>query len=400
MVAGKSSLPNQDHHHHPLLAKSVFAYPIFKEDSGEMPKPAPRFRTGRHPRECSQKTDIHFFLGGGGRSENGSVLKGKLLWPCTLSKENRRRKGRLHRNNRKGVPHRGDRNNAFVDLCQVQQCVRGTCSGFYIFDCRNKAFSYVSKPAWIHLRYVSMRACVVFGSVPEQYPPPRYPPLRLFQLQARKKRGKPKKRGKERKIRSKGSVAMLLWDVWQVSNANASLQEQTPLLASVLAAPFCAMRYYHRHLRIPHNREGRTSASSKPTRTRSSPRVSHEGMQIWVPLFLLRLTEQDKAARSCVYTHTHWYCSVIIWSKFWSLISAYYPLFIVLWGRLEILQIFLIILACKGAKIPHTKKGYFWNCAFRKKCSFCVVFCYVVESQTEKGETKKSPPKNKTCPEK
>ena len=33
-----------------------------------------------------------------------------------------------------------------------------------IRHCRNKAFWYVSKPVWIHLRYVSIRTCVVFGS--------------------------------------------------------------------------------------------------------------------------------------------------------------------------------------------------------------------------------------------
>ena len=48
------------------------------------------------------------------------------------------------------------------------------------FDLKNKAFWYVSKPVWIHLRYVSMRGCVAFGSGSRGVPPPR-----LFQVSTR-----------------------------------------------------------------------------------------------------------------------------------------------------------------------------------------------------------------------
>ena len=53
--------------------------------------------------------------------------------------------------------------------------------GFYIFDYRNKAFWYVSKPALIRIGYVSMCACVAFGSGSRRVPPSAVPPLRLFQ---------------------------------------------------------------------------------------------------------------------------------------------------------------------------------------------------------------------------
>ena len=41
---------------------------------------------------------------------------------------------------------------------------RGLCSGFSLFDCRNKVFWYAFKPVWLHLGYESVRACVVFGN--------------------------------------------------------------------------------------------------------------------------------------------------------------------------------------------------------------------------------------------
>ena len=49
--------------------------------------------------------------------------------------------------------------------------------GFYLFDYRNKAFWYVSKPVGIHLGCVSMRASVAFGSGPRGVPPSAVPPL-------------------------------------------------------------------------------------------------------------------------------------------------------------------------------------------------------------------------------
>ena len=47
----------------------------------------------------------------------------------------------------RGVPHRGYRKNAFVDARQAQRCVQGACSGFPIFDCRNKEFSFDTYPS-------------------------------------------------------------------------------------------------------------------------------------------------------------------------------------------------------------------------------------------------------------
>ena len=63
-----------------------------------------------------------------------------------------------------------------------QQCVRGrapgatVCSGeraqgLALFDYRKKAFWHVCKPIWISLRFVSMRACVVYGSDARGVPP-------------------------------------------------------------------------------------------------------------------------------------------------------------------------------------------------------------------------------------
>ena len=72
---------------------------------------------------------------------------------------------------KKGIPHRGVPQNAFVDARQANGAFGARAQGFSIRDCRNKAFGYVSKPVWIHLRYVSMRACVVFGSGCQGVPP-------------------------------------------------------------------------------------------------------------------------------------------------------------------------------------------------------------------------------------
>ena len=44
--------------------------------------------------------------------------------------------------------------------------------GLSLFNCRDKSFDYIRTPAWIHLRYVSMSVCVVFGSSSRQDPPP------------------------------------------------------------------------------------------------------------------------------------------------------------------------------------------------------------------------------------
>ena len=72
----------------------------------------------------------------------------------------------------------GYRKNAFGDARQVQRCVWGTCSGvLYIRLYYIKAFGYVSKPALTRIGYVSMRACVAFGSGSQRLPPPpRNPP--------------------------------------------------------------------------------------------------------------------------------------------------------------------------------------------------------------------------------
>ena len=51
--------------------------------------------------------------------------------------------------------------------------------GFYIFDYRNKAFWYVSKPVLIRIGCVSMRAFVAFGSGSRRVPPSAVPPLRF-----------------------------------------------------------------------------------------------------------------------------------------------------------------------------------------------------------------------------
>ena len=83
----------------------------------------------------------------------------------------------------RGVPHQGvtakmhswtrvRRNGAFGARAQV----------FESIPTRGKAFWYVSKPAWIHLGYVSMRACVVFGSGSRGVPPSTAAPLRFQKL--------------------------------------------------------------------------------------------------------------------------------------------------------------------------------------------------------------------------
>ena len=84
----------------------------------------------------------------------------------------------------------GERKNVFVDVRHAQRCVWGTCSGFSIFDCRNKSF-----------RYVSMRPCVVFGCGSRGVPPSAVPPCsrkvsfwRVFSSLRRKKAG-PRKTG-------------------------------------------------------------------------------------------------------------------------------------------------------------------------------------------------------------
>ena len=66
------------------------------------------------------------------------------------------------------------------------KCVRGRlgalAQGFSIFDCRNKAFWYVSKPVWIRIGYVSIRAWVVFGSGSRGVPPSAVPPYDFSSL--------------------------------------------------------------------------------------------------------------------------------------------------------------------------------------------------------------------------
>ena len=55
----------------------------------------------------------------------------------------------------RGVPRGAPQKCVRGHARQVQRCVQGTCSGFSLCGCRN-----MSKPAWIHLGYVSMRAAL------------------------------------------------------------------------------------------------------------------------------------------------------------------------------------------------------------------------------------------------
>ena len=83
----------------------------------------------------------------------------------------------------KGVPHRG----------VPQKHVRRRASGatlrsghvlrvFLYLALETRRIRYVSIPPWIRIGYVSMRACVAFGSGSQGAPPCAVPPLRPHQF--------------------------------------------------------------------------------------------------------------------------------------------------------------------------------------------------------------------------